>query len=626
MTLECAGAGAASGNKKNSLLSYRPEIDGLRAVAVVPVILLHAGLGLFGGGFVGVDVFFVISGYLITSLILIELQTDSFSILAFYERRARRILPALFLVLGVSSVFAYYWMLPDELENFGQSLVATSLFSNNILLTLTSGYWALASEFKPLLHTWSLAVEEQYYIVFPLLLTVGWRFFRKHMLVAFVATAIISIVAAHWGAYNKPDAAFYLSPTRAWELLLGSFVAFYLNENSDLPIGPLPSQMLSGLGLFLILFSSVFYSQETPSPSLYTLVPTIGAVLVIVCARKGTLTYAFLTSRLIVGVGLVSYSAYLWHYPLFAFARIYSVEPPDSFITLGLCALTFLLAYLSWRFVEAPFRIKGKISRVMVFSFSVAFSGVLVISGYYLHKSHGVPSRMYVDSIALGDGMYIEYNERVFQIKRDFFSNSRLLNILVIGNSFARDFVNMTTENFDLENVEMVYRNDISGCLSFLKDGAHKALLDRADIIVFSSGELSQGCVQQDIQFARNEGKRLFYIGTKHFGYNLNWLARLDGDERRNRFNPLPPDVAQVEDDMSKLVPREYYISLLTPILKDGAVPITDEMGRLISPDRVHLTKYGAQYVGKKALVNSAYGEILARFSQSKLIVLASHD
>ena len=162
------------------IMNYRREIDGLRALAVIPVILFHAGFQAFGGGFVGVDVFFVISGYLITSIILQDLQKNRFSLLRFYERRARRILPALFLVMVISCIFAYAWMLPDELKSFGQSLLATALFSNNLLLAITASYWSLPSEFKPLLHTWSLGVEEQYYVLFPLFMVLGWKLFRKY--------------------------------------------------------------------------------------------------------------------------------------------------------------------------------------------------------------------------------------------------------------------------------------------------------------------------------------------------------------------------------------------------------------------------------------------------------------
>ena len=197
-------------------MKYRAEIDGLRALAVVPVILFHAGFEFFSGGFVGVDVFFVISGYLITTILIEDIDNERFSIVNFYERRARRILPALFFVMLACIPFAWMWMLPDPLENFGQSLVAATLSANNVLLYLTTGYWDLASEFKPLLHTWSLGVEEQYYVLFPLLLLLTWRFGKGIVLLTVIVIASVSLGLSEWLSRENPEAAFFLIHTRAW--------------------------------------------------------------------------------------------------------------------------------------------------------------------------------------------------------------------------------------------------------------------------------------------------------------------------------------------------------------------------------------------------------------------------
>ena len=197
---------------------YRREIDGLRALAVVPVILFHAGFQAFSGGFVGVDVFFVISGYLITSIILAELETGTFSVVNFYERRARRILPALFFVMLACLPFAWLWLLPDYLKSFSQSLVAVPVFASNILFWITSGYFEPAAELKPLLHTWSLAVEEQYYVFFPLFLMLTWRLGRRWILSILAVLLVVSLAAAEWGSHAEPVPTFFLLPTRGWEL------------------------------------------------------------------------------------------------------------------------------------------------------------------------------------------------------------------------------------------------------------------------------------------------------------------------------------------------------------------------------------------------------------------------
>ena len=207
-------------------MRYRQEIDGLRAVAVIPVVLFHAGFEIFGGGYVGVDVFFVISGYLITASSSDELEQGEFSIVRFYERRARRILPALFFVMLVCIPFAWIWMTPSQIEDFGRGLVAVSLFASNILFWSKIDYFAPAAEENPLLHTWSLAVEEQYYMFFPLFLLLAWRFGRNRVFYMIAAIAAVSLLLSEWAWRHTPVANFYLAPTRAWELLAGSLCAF----------------------------------------------------------------------------------------------------------------------------------------------------------------------------------------------------------------------------------------------------------------------------------------------------------------------------------------------------------------------------------------------------------------
>lgn len=593
-------------------MRYRPEIDGLRAIAVVPVILFHAGFGFVSGGFVGVDVFFVISGYLITSIILNDLKSDRFSIVDFYERRARRILPALFVIMGICCAFAYAWMLPDELENFGQSLLATALFSNNILLSLTAGYWSLASEFKPLLHTWSLAAEEQYYVLYPLLLMVGWKYFKNRITWLLTAIFLLSLAAAHWGSVHKPDATFYILPTRAWEMLIGSFAAFHVQTTQffDQPATRVKQQVLSLSGLGLILSAVFIFESSTPSPSLYTLAPTLGTALIILYAKEGTIVHALLGHRWMVGIGLISYSAYLWHHPLFSFARIYSIEAPSLPIMAGLCVMTFILAVLSWRYVETPFRKSTPFNRRFIFTASAVTSLAFVAFGYFLHASHGVPSRMYEASMASSEDMYISYNERAFKYKKDDFTEDRRMNLLIVGNSFARDFINMTLENFDLDGIEIIYRDDSPNCL---KEGssAFTALYKKSDVIVFASGEAYAQCTKSNINQGQADGKKIFYVGTKDFGYNLNWIARLDAKDRPNRTNPLTQSTKDIESNLVATVPQENFISLLSPIVTNGLIPVTDAQGRLLSADRRHLTRHGAIYFGKMALVHTQYGKFL---------------
>ena len=352
-------------------MKYRAEIDGLRALAVIPVILFHAGFELFSGGFVGVDVFFVISGYLITTILIEDIENKRFSIVNFYERRARRILPALFFVMLVCIPFAWMWMLPNQMKDFSQSLVAVSLFASNILFWRESGYFAAAAEEKPLLHTWSLAVEEQYYVLFPIFLILAWRFGKNRVFWMIVVMAAISLLLSEWGWRNRATANFYLAPTRAWELFAGSIAAFIVLKQ-----GVQKNNLLALIGLAAIIFSIFFYDETTPFPSVYALVPVLGVVLLVLYADKETLTAKLLSTKGFVGIGLISYSAYLWHQPLMAFARV-RLQQEHSFVLMGILSIaSLILGFLSWKYIEMPFRNREKIGKRFVFG--VAISGIIL--------------------------------------------------------------------------------------------------------------------------------------------------------------------------------------------------------------------------------------------------------
>jgi len=371
---------------------YRREIDGLRALAVVPVILFHAGFETFSGGFVGVDVFFVISGYLITSIILSEKEAGNFSLVRFYERRARRILPALFLVLALCIPFAWLWLQPKEMKDFSESVGAVALFLSNQLFLSESGYFDTAAELKPLLHTWSLAVEEQYYLLFPLLIMATWRFGKRSTVGLLVVIAVLSLALAQWAAYNKPEAAFFILPTRAWELAIGAFTAFHFARRQETCLSNGLQQAGSAAGLLLIVFAVFAFGKGTPFPGLYALVPTLGAALIVLFAFPSTLVGAMLGSKAFVGIGLISYSAYLWHQPLFAFARQRSLYEPGQIVFALLALAAVMLAYLSWRFIEQPFRQGDRISRTTVFRLAIFCSACFLGFGLWGHLSNGFAS------------------------------------------------------------------------------------------------------------------------------------------------------------------------------------------------------------------------------------------
>ncbi|MGC1496467.1 MAG: acyltransferase family protein [Sulfitobacter sp.] len=332
-------------------MHYRPEIDGLRALAVVPVILNHAGLAGFDGGFVGVDIFFVISGFLITNILLREIKTGDFTFLNFYERRARRILPALSVMVLATVPFAWGWMYPSMLIDYSESLKATAVFLSNVHFWQSSGYFDLNASFKPLLHTWSLAVEEQFYLLFPLLLLLISNWDRHKITILLFVLAALSFALSEWGWRNEPDANYYFTFSRLWELLAGAILAVSLTTKPSKG-----NNLLAVFGLVLIIYAITMFNEGTPFPSVYTLVPVVGVLLIIRFAQTGTIVASVLSLKGMVGIGLISYSVYLWHNPLFAFARIKSGAEPDILLIWTLILASFAIGFLSWRFVEQPFR------------------------------------------------------------------------------------------------------------------------------------------------------------------------------------------------------------------------------------------------------------------------------
>lgn len=378
-------------------MKYRAEIDGLRAIAVMSVLFYHAkfyvaGHHVFSGGFIGVDIFFVISGYLISFILLREMNDQKFSIIKFYERRARRILPALFAVAAVTSAMAYYILMPSAFKEYGGSLAAAFLFVANIFFWQQDSYTAEASDFKPFLHTWSLGVEEQFYIFFPFMLFFAWVFLRQYTLWLMVFGAVVSLALAEWTSRTYQDASFYLLPTRGWELLAGSVLAWLdfkgMGSEKEGFKKALPFIGCGILGLSVLLMH-----DRMVHPGLITVLPILGTMLVIRYAGGGDPVSWILKCPPIVGIGLVSYSLYLWHQPIFAFARIVAIEDPSGFQKLGWIVLSIVLAVLTYWFIEKPTRDRQITSVKVMWIMSVIGTFGFLACGFYIYKHNGLPER-----------------------------------------------------------------------------------------------------------------------------------------------------------------------------------------------------------------------------------------
>ncbi len=447
-------------------MEYRREIDGLRALAVLPVILFHAGFQTFSGGFVGVDVFFVISGYLITTILIEDIENKRFSIVTFYERRARRILPALYFLLALVSFVATIMMLPSQLKDYGQSVLATVSFLSNFYFYLKTDYWAQSSEFLPLLNTWSLGVEEQYYILFPVFLFLAWRFGKSRVLLILVLMTLVSFLLSEWGWQNKSLANFYLAPTRAWELFSGAIAAFTAKKR-----GIQKNQALSILGLVAIVFAIFTFDKTTPSPSRYMLIPVAGTLLFILFAGKNTLVANLLSSNVLVGIGLISYSTYLWHQPILALWRVYKSSIDLSIAERTVIVLsTLVMAYFSYKFVELPFRQKNHISRRVVFASSIipvlvfGFYGILMQSTQALNDiklSFLTPqAKNLMEKLSEQQIKRSNLWEKELKLAEYAYPNDSKFRILFLGDSLSQDLYVVSKQSQAISEIAHVRRLD----------------------------------------------------------------------------------------------------------------------------------------------------------------------
>ena len=379
-----------------SKFSYRPDIDGLRALAVILVILYHANIPFIGGGYIGVDVFFVISGFLITSSINKEMLNKSFSFKQFYLRRIRRIIPVLVFIMLIVTIPSYLFLLANHLEIYSRTLVHTLLSTYNFYFWINnSGYFVENSEFAPLLHTWSLSVEEQFYVIWPpLLLLLHYKLNFKKRLIFISAIIILGIVLSVYLTRVDPNFAYFLLPARMFELSMGAGLAMFWEKLPD--ISKLRNHFISALGVLLILIPAIVLNKLSFFPGIHALWPCLGTVLLIYSGKvhdKRGFANSILQKKGLVFIGLLSYSLYLWHWPIFVFIKYLGFDLV-GFIRIFAFILTFLLSYFSWRFVEQPFRFRykfnfGKTIRIII------LPSVLVIGGIYaiIDSKNGFPER-----------------------------------------------------------------------------------------------------------------------------------------------------------------------------------------------------------------------------------------
>ena len=587
-------------------MQFRKDINGLRAIAVLPVIFFHAGLNGFDGGFLGVDVFFVISGFLITSNIIKKQSEGNFSLLDFYDKRARRILPPLIFTILATTLLSFYFMLPYDLKNFGQSIIATSFAANNILLYMTSGYWSLAAEYKPLYHTWSLGIEEQYYFIIPLIFII---FFRKQKVqISIIVTLFLISFISSYLTDNK-EFNFLIIATRFWELCAGSLLAMYMAEKKIVK-----NDIFSLLGLFLIFLSYYNPHYLSKNQAIINIMPILGVLLIIAFTSQKGFIYRALSQKPIAIIGLTSYSIYLFHQPLLSFLRLASESEVSTHKQLTLSLISIPLGYLSWKLIESPFRQKNIIPNVKFYTLLAFFIASFVFTGLFLHKTYGMQNYEVFSKYSYGINPQA-YADRAYSLTKSTFSSTDK-KMLIIGNSFARDFYNALQENGATNGYEVIYLFDYN-----IDKKLSRKLLESADLTIWvsSSGmaniEINNNILKSSALEIKNELEKhsngnYYFIGTKNYGLNNNFIKQLDWESTNNHMVEINKSNISAEKIESNIF-SEKYISLLNLFREGDKTRIFTDKHRFISFDTSHITKDGAIYLGHRVLTTTNLKKII---------------
>ncbi|EDP57569.1 acyltransferase family protein [Vibrio sp. AND4] len=597
-------------------MTYRAEIDGLRAIAVLLVIFFHSDLETFAGGFIGVDVFFVISGYLITTLIISDLDKNQFSLAAFYERRVRRILPLLLLVVATCYLLSWWLFLPNAHKEVGEFSVSSILSASNLLLYLKGhNYFGLEEQANPLFHTWSLGVEEQYYLVIPLLLMLLARSKFMSYAVFFLAAFVLSLITI-WYAGSDSDFAFYMIFSRAWELMAGSLVALIMRKATIKP-----SNFLVMIGLILILASAILLDKSRDGAGLILLVPVVGTALIILFSSQDSSLGKALGYKPIVFIGLLSYSLYLWHIPLLVFYR-YLLASVQEFNFAFYLATLITLSYLTWRFVEKPFRSRKKIGVTTLAASIVLVTLPLLTFGVVGHKNGGFPDRSaFFEAMRVNNGYGIACNGNTGI--NDACSSSSKPTVAVLGNSHSMVFVQelaketptgvvqLTQDSCAIGYVDKIPGANYLSCSRFFTE-AVKTIRDTPSIrrVVISSNfnkELSQPSYQASLTRLLNElGDREVVVfgptpSAPHAIGECLWKARLFGDDAVNEcdFSLKPSHKDHMAALAAYFEPFKHveFIDLTHYICQQGHCVMRVGNNNAMYTDANHLSYKGAEIV-----------------------------
>ena len=607
---------------------YRKDIDGLRAVAVLSVILFHAFPNLMKGGFVGVDIFFVISGYLITTIIISSLEAQKFSFLEFYSKRVRRIFPALFIMLIAALAFGWYVLLSDEYSQLGLHAAGGSGFIANLILWSESGYFDNAANTKPLLHLWSLGIEEQFYIFWPLLLWFVWKK-KKHSSFLWI-TILVSLLSfglnLYW-IYDYRTAAFYSPFSRFWELMIGGYLAYLTIHRSDI-LSPLKNAQ-SIFGFTLLAVALVFITEEKAFPGWWALLPTISAFFIISAGPAAWLNRVLLSNRLMVWIGLISYPLYLWHWPFLVLGKITkgeNLQPYERFIMI---AVAFIFSWLTYQFIEKRVRAARKelSIRWLVAMTVIGFAGITVLTGIvkprhqslglskilsakldwefpgdYLHRIPDPYLKYYVEesglhkTVFIGDSNLEQYTSRIDQVLKQHHGNANTA--IVFGNPYHGDMLRYIFEQKDRQKETLYMLRQV------IDDPKVTNIVFAARWPKYTKELYEKEEYDNFKNFITSfKGKKVYIILTMPTGkelspdnmYEGSRLGRLKAKEYRDVFFSLKAFHSMVDTSHLKLKELGAEIGgiIIDPmdtLCVDGVVPVFDHDGKPLYKDGGHMT------------------------------------
>jgi len=614
-------------------VKYRAEIDGLRALAVLPVILFHAGFELFSGGFIGVDIFFVISGYLITTIIVTEMDKGKFSIVNFYERRARRILPPLYLMIIIIIPIVLYVYPPHAVKDFFQSIVAVVAFLSNYFFYIELDYFNDISDISPLIHTWSLSIEEQFYFIFPALLFIIANLKHNLKILLFFVFTFLGYFYSIYLANIDASFAYFHFLSRFWQILFGSLIALLLLNNELLIKSNKLNGLLSLLGFCIIIAALILINKDDPYPNFLSILAVLGTGLLIISLNKENKygIYKLFTFRPIVFTGLLSYSLYLWHQPLFAIYREFTLLQINLVSFSILFLLSFALSYLSYKYVESIFRDKTRLSRSQLFIILFITASFLGAIGYGGHKSNGFYDLKY-KMLSLESRKVFEDIEKVKSDRNQLWNDvlekntktfkSKAIKVLIIGDSKGEDlYVSLKQERRFTEEFDFVYMrwddtcmmplNDIkeapSTCQIELIELSSSKLTNEADLIILSSTwqYSSNKKVEDTIRFLSDK-KPIYVISTANFNDVTSLMYKIAtkdiNDTESFIFKNIRLDWQKQTADLEKRISNLKGVRYIEKL--EFFCNLKIDKCSLINPllilDSGHVTVEGAKVFGNK--------------------------